>query len=184
MTTKMTYSLLGLGVFLLGVAAAGCGGGTTEDEGELPPTSSAADLDAWIEDGFYKEWACEGAEHDADPISPHAFNRICSNAAMSAHGDGEYPVDAAAVKELWDAIGGKVVGIAVSRHVKAGTTGDTWFWYEKVPLDSMAPHDDKGVVAFGNGDSGPAKDICVGCHAATGIDADHSGHDFVYVQVQ
>ncbi len=70
------------------------------------------------------------------------------------------------------------------RHIKAGTTGDTWFWYEKVPLDSAAPHDAKGVVAFGDGSSGPAKDICVGCHAAAGSDAMHSGHDFVYTQVK
>ena len=33
-------------------------------------------------------------------------------------------------------------------------------------------------------DMGPAADICVGCHMATGIDADHSGHDYVYTQVK
>ncbi len=163
----------------------GGGGGGSVDDPQLPPTSSAADIDAWLAKGDYKSWACESPEHEARSPSPHGVNRICSNAVLSGHtGTGEYPVGSAGVKELWDAIGGKVIGYATYRHVKAGTGGDTWFWYEIVPLDSPAPHDDKGVVAFGTGDKGPAKDICVGCHAAAGSDADHSGHDMVYTQVK
>src|SRR4051812_36675170 len=99
---------------LLGVVAAaligGCGnGGGGDDESQVPPTSSAADIDAWIAEGHYKEWACEDKEHEARSPSPHGFNRICSNDVLSAAGDGEYPVDSAGVKELWDAAGGKVV---------------------------------------------------------------------------
>lgn len=167
-----------------GGGAGGGTGGMMEDETQVNPMTSAADVDAWLAKGAYKSWACETMEHDAVAPSPHGVNRICSNDVLSAHGTGEYPVDSVGVKELWDAAGGSVVGYAVYRHVKAGTTGDTWFWYEKVPLDSPAPHDDQGVVAFGLGDMGPAKDICVGCHAAAGSDTDHSGHDFVYTQVK
>ncbi len=168
-----------------GGGTGGSGGSTvTDDPMQVAPTSSAADIDAWIAEGHYKSWKCEAAEHEAVSPSPHGFNRICSNDVLSAHGAGEYPVDSVGVKELWDAAGGKIVGYAVYRHIKAGTTGDTWFWYEKVPLDSAAPHDANGVVAFGDGSSGAAKTICVGCHSATGIDAMHSGHDFVYTQVK
>lgn len=66
----------------------------------------------------------------------------------------------------------------------AGAAGDTWYWYERVPLNSPAPHDGKGVVADGTGGSGPAKDIFVGCHQGARSDAQHSGHDFVYTQVK
>jgi len=61
--------------------------------------------------------------------------------------------------------------------------GKNWYWYERVPLDSPAPHDAKGVVADGVGTSGPALDICVGCHTAAGRDDTHTvmkSSDFVY----
>jgi hypothetical protein len=49
------------------------------------------------------------------------------------------------------------------------------------------PHDSNGVVADGMGGSGPAKDICVGCHVAAGSDAAHTpspgGRDQVYTPV-
>ena len=180
------HALLGIATFSIGLLV-GCGGGDTggsTDETQLSPTSSADDIEAWLAAGHYKQWSCEDPEHDARSPSPHGVNRICSNDVLSTHGDGEFPVDSVGVKELWDAIGGKVIGYAVYRHTKAGTTGDTWHWYERVPLDSAAPHDDKGVVAFGHGASGAAKDICVGCHQAAGSDMDHGGHDFVYTQVK
>ena len=74
---------------------------------------------------------------------------------------GEFPVDSAAVKELYSADAGQVVGIAVYRHVTAGTTGSNWYWYERVPLDSAAPHNDAGVVADGTGGTGTANTIPV-----------------------
>ncbi len=136
-----------------GDGGGGSGGGAVSDP-QLPPTSSAADINAWLAEGHYKSWACESAEHEAVSPSPHGFNRICSNDVLSGHaGTGEYPVGSAAVKELWDAMGGEVIGYATYRHTKAGTTGDTWFWFEVVPLDHPAPHDEDGVVAFGPGDS-------------------------------
>ena len=166
-----------------GGGGGGNGGGTADPQN--PPTSSAAAVEQWIASGVYKSWACEPASHDNRSPSPHGKNRICSNAKLSGAPDaGQYPVDSASVKELFDTAGTAVVGYAVYRHVSAGTTGDTWYWYERVPLASAAPHDDAGVVANGVGGTGPAKDICVGCHQGAGSDVNHSGHDFVYTQVK
>ncbi len=158
----------------------------TGGEGEaLPPiTGGKATMRAWLDTGVYKTWKCQPASHDPlMPVSPHGKNRICSNGILSAHGDGEYPVDSAAVKELYDADGTTISGYAVYRKVKTGT-GESFYWYEDVPDSSMAPHDADGVVADGLGDAGPALNICVGCHMATGLDGDHPGHDFVYIQVK
>lgn len=156
------------GVLLFAVA---CGG---TSEAQLPPTTGEAALTAWLDKGTYKTWHCEAAPHEQRSPSPHGLNRICSNDVLSAHGSGEFPVDAAAVKELSDANGTRM-GVAVYRHVKAGPGGDSWYWYEKVGAQT---------VAAGLGDSGPAKEICVSCHQGAGSDAAHSGHDFVYTQVK
>jgi len=171
---------------LLALPLLGCGdsGSTTPpDEKQNPPITGRLDVEAWIAKGFYKSWKCESAMHDARSPSPHGKNRICSNDKLSANTGGEYAVSAASVKELGDDTGA-IVGYAVAVHVAAGKTGDTWYWYERVPLSSPAPHDNNGVVADGKGDAGPAKTICVGCHSAAGIDMAHSGHDFVYTQLQ
>ena len=151
---------------------------------QTPPQGREA-VEAWLAEGHYKSWHCQDMVQDPIPISPHGPNRICSNDLVSNHpaDGGEYPVGSAGVKELYDVSGDNLVGYAVYLHTTAGTTGDTWYWYERVPLDSPAPHDENGVVADGLGSSGQAQTICVGCHSATGIDADHPGHDFVYTQV-
>jgi len=159
-------------------------GAMAASDPQRPPTTGQADVKAWLDTAAYKGWHCESAPHAARKPSPHGMNRICSNDVLAAHGDGEFPVDSAGVKELYDADGKNVVGYAVYRHVKAGNAGDAWYWYETVPSDSAAPHDATGLVAVGPGDSGPAKDICVSCHSAAGSDADHFGHDFVYTQVK
>jgi hypothetical protein len=173
----------GPGASSSGAGGSGAGGG---DEAQSPPTTGGDDVEAWLAEGHYKQWACEPEKHAARSPSPHGVNRICSNDLLSGHGAGEYPVGAAAVKELYADEGDDIVGIAVYRHVTAGTTGDTWYWYERVPLDSPAPHDADGVVADGLGGTAgsPEETICVGCHMAAGSDAMHSGHDFVYTQVQ
>lgn len=171
-----TMSLLALSATL------GCG--SMQDEAQTPPVTGRADIENWLTAASYKSWHCEPAPHAARSPSPHGINRICSNTVLSGAGSGEYPVGAAGVKELYDTGGTKIVGYAVYLHTKAGTTGDTWYWYERVPTDSAAPHDANGVVADGNGGSGTALTICVGCHSATGSDAGHSGHDFVYTQVK
>ena len=107
-----------------GGSGGGAGGGTT-GEAQNPPTTGKADVEAWLAKGLYKSWACEMARHDPRSPSPHGPNRICSNAKLSGHpaDGGEYPVDSASVKELFPADGGAMDGIAVARHVTAGTAG-------------------------------------------------------------
>ncbi|MFO0727970.1 MAG: hypothetical protein U1E65_29590 [Myxococcota bacterium] len=169
-------------LFTLTVLTTACGGSSAEDQ--RPPTTGRVDVEAWLSQGLYKNWHCEASAHAQRNPSPHTMNRICSNDLASAHGAGTYPVDAAAVKELYDAAGSTIVGYAVMRKVTTATTGDAWYFYERVPMDSPAPHDSNGVVADGMGNSGTAKSICVGCHAGAGVDAMHSGHDFFYTQVK
>ncbi|MBK7829098.1 hypothetical protein [Nannocystis sp.] len=161
-------------------------GDPVDDPAKVPPTSGHADMQAWLKEGHYKSWKCQMGVQEPISISPHGKQRICSNAILSGHlTQDEYPVDSAAVKELYDDAGANIVGYAVYRHIKAGMTGDDWYWYEQVPDTSPAPHDDNGVVADGPGSMGsaPGQGLCVGCHMATGQDADHPGHDFVYEQV-
>ena len=86
---------------------------------------------------------------------------------------GEFPVGAAAVKELYDARGTTVVGHSVYLHVAAGG-GGSWYWFE---------HLARGVGADGLGTSGTPRDTCVACHASAGHDG-ASGHDFVFTQVR
>lgn len=154
----------------------GCAGGGDDDDDDAgdpqtPPTSGAAAIQAWLADGHYLAWACEGAAHGPLPPSPHGGVRICSNDLMSTHGAGEYPVGASSVKELLSGTSGSptIVGYAVSLHNEPGTTGAEWYWYEEV---------DDTILADGVDDP-----TCVGCHMGAGSDAMHPGHDFVYVQV-
>jgi hypothetical protein len=156
---------------------------------QTPPTTSSFDVESWIAEGSYKAWKCETVVHPQMGVSPHGQNRICANeltAAYSRSGTSERPAGSAAVKELLDD-SSNLVGYAVSVKTKATSDGGaSWYWYERVPLDSPAPHDAKGVVADGLGTEGTAKSICVGCHAAAGSDATHSvlgSSDFIYLQV-
>jgi hypothetical protein len=171
---------------ILGLLLSGCDsddGNDDDDSTQVPPRGADA-VEAWLADGAYLDWSCEPEPHAARSPSPHGVNRICSNDVLSAHEAGEYPVDAASVKELYADDSVTIVGYAVALHVRAGTEGGDWYWYERVPLDHPAPHDANGVVADALGDSGPAQSICVSCHSAAGSDAAHSGHDFVYTQVR
>ncbi len=142
---------------------------------DLPATGATAEVRAWLAKGDYKTgtWKCEPAPHAARSPSPHGMNRICSNATLSAHGEGEFPVGSAAVKELFGD-DGKIIGHAIYRKVAPGG-GASFYWWE----------DMNGTeAANGMGDTGTAKSICVGCHAGAGSDAMHSGHDQVYTQVR
>lgn len=151
---------------------AGCPAATPGDS-DTPPTGKDEDISAWLAKGDYKKgnWKCEADAHASRSPSPHAQNRICSNAKLSAHGAGEYPVGAANVKELYS--GAEIIGYAIELKTKAGA-GDAWYWYEKTKAD--------GVIANGTGASGTPKNVCVGCHSSAGQAT--FGHDLVFTQVK
>ncbi len=139
-----------------------------------PPTGRA-DIEKWLAEGHYKSWKCEPDRHPPRAGSGHSTNRICSNPILSAHPDGagEFPVDSAAVKELYDGMG-NINGYAVYRHVRAGGDGAAWYWYERIGAS---------VVADGTGDTGSAKSICHSCHEGAGKGG-QTGHDFVFTQIR
>lgn len=139
---------------------------------QIPATGSPEAVRAWLEKKLYTKWACEPSAHPRRPGSGHSANRICSNAALSAHGTGEFPVGAASVKELYDSSGAPS-GYAMAVKQDQGG-GEAWYWYELIG---------ESVVANGRGDSGSAKSICVSCHAGAG-QGGQSGHDQVFTQVR
>ena len=73
----------------LTVTLAACGGGA---DPQNPPITGHTDIEQWLTAGVYKEWKCEAAVHANRSPSPHGKNRICSNALLSGHTTGEYPV--------------------------------------------------------------------------------------------
>lgn len=182
-----THSVMGSSDFVYLQAMAGAV--DPAGDAQTPPTSGAEQLEAWLEKGDYKSWACEDVEHPQMKVSPHGKNRVCSNglaAGFNGAATDERPPGTASVKELYDDAS-MLVGYAVGVKVAAQSeSGSNWYWYERVPLDSAAPHDENGVVADGMGDAGTPKSICVGCHAGAASDAMHTvtgSSDFVYLQV-
>ncbi|MBC7975713.1 MAG: hypothetical protein H7138_12110 [Myxococcales bacterium] len=174
------------------LAACGSSDDADTSDDQTPPTSGRTAMESWLSAGSYKDWACEPTVHEARSPSPHGFNRICSNSliAGAATGTAPWPKGSAAVKELYaSATSTTPFGYAVYLKTEADSAaGANWYWYERVPLDSEAPHDNNGTVADGNGDSGPAMTICVGCHNAAGADSAHTpsvgGRDQVYTPVR
>jgi hypothetical protein len=160
--------------YVLVLGAAGCGSASSEDvnsfgsdvsDAQTPPRGRAV-IEPWIAQGFYKSWRCESAPHPARPFGAHGQNRVCSNDLLSAAGAGEFPVGSASVKEVFS--GADVIGYSVSRHTSNGTSGNTWYWYERI--GSGGATDSQGAG------------ICVGCHQQAG-DL-RQGHDYVYTQVR
>lgn len=177
---------------------AACSSSSSDSTGTSPdasvsqtPPMGMANVEAWLATGAYKAWHCEPAIHASRAPSPHGFNHICSNdvIANNPSAAATWPEGAAAVKELYTATTDTVpVGYAVYLKTSADSAGgDNWYWYERVPLDSTAPHDANGVVADGMGATGPANTICVGCHSAAGSDMAHTpstgSRDEVYTPV-
>jgi hypothetical protein len=161
----------------------------TAGDAETPPTTNGADVEAWLKKGAYKSWSCETVDHPQLKVSPHGQNRVCSNtlaASFAGTTADERPVGTASVKELLDDAS-TLVGYAVGVKIDAKSDGGAnWYWYERVPLSSMAPHDSNGVVADGLGSAGTAQSICVGCHAGAGSNEGHTvmgSSDYVYLQV-
>jgi hypothetical protein len=187
---------LGIVVASALVMTVACGGDDDGDQETSPgdaqtPARGADQMEDWLEGGAYLEWAAEPAIHEARSPSPHGFNRIFVNdlLAQNAGGSSDWPAGVAAVKELYDsADAAEPVGYAVYLKTAADSDGGrNWYWYEIVPDDSPAPHDENGIVADGLGTDGPARSICVGCHALAGADEAHTptagGRDLVYSPV-
>ena len=147
-------------------------GPTTAGDGETPPTGDAATVKAWLDTKAYTKWACEPAPHPGRAGTGHSANRICSNGLLSRHGAGEYPVDAASVKELFDG-NGTLNGYALLLKTKPGGV-ESFYWYENIGAS---------VIANGQGDSGSAKSVCTGCHDGAGKNG-QTGHDGVFTQVK
>ena len=159
---------------------------------QLPPVTNGADVEAWLAKGSYLGWHCETTSHSAMKVSPHGTNRVCINDLIEKFTGGvaaERPKNSAAVKELYDD-SMTLVGYAV--EVKLADTsegGKNWYWYERVPRESPAPHDANGVVADGKGLTPETVSeykgkICVACHSGAGADSDshlvNRSSDFVY----
>jgi hypothetical protein len=147
---------------------------------QSPPTTNAADVEAWLAGGQYKAWACEPMPHAPRGPSVHAaFNRICSNQLVhsNATGTGVWPVGAANVKELYNAASDPAPeGYAVYVKTAADESGGTnWFYYERVQDGTVYANAALGVP------------VCVSCHQAAGSDAAHTtspgSRDFVYTAV-
>lgn len=145
-------------------------------DAQTPPQGSDAVISAWISAASYKGagWKCEPAVHAARSPSPHGMNKICNNTKLTMTAAAPYGFGIASVKELYDANGTTLAGIAIGLKLYDGASdGSKWYWYEKMA----------GSVVY----NGPGKkdntDVCSGCHAGAGSDAGHSGKDFVYTQV-
>ncbi len=166
-----------------GSSSSGTGGSASTGDAQTPPQGATA-VQAWLATGAYKSWSCESAVHAARSPSPHGFNRICSNTAISSNATGTaaWPVGAAAVKELYASMTDAApTGYAVYHKTADDTSagGAVWYWYEQPA--GMA------VFADGMGDTGTPNTVCVACHSLSGSDAAHTpspgGHDNVYTPV-
>ena len=150
-------------------------------EVEMPPLGGE-ELQDWLESGVYLEWACEPESHAARPPSPHGWNRVCSNTAISADAEGSdaWPEGAASVKELFESEdASEPMGHAVSVKTAADSgDGANWYWYETIGGQ---------VTVDGAGDQEGPMELCVSCHIAAGSDAEHTptlgGRDLVYTPV-
>ena len=171
-------------------SASGSNSGAPMGTAQTPPMGGAQ-VESWLAAGSYKQWQSEAAIHASRSPSPHGFNRIYSNALINANamGTAAWPQGAAAVKELYGSLTDTTpVGYAVYLKTQTDSAGGAnWYFYERVPLSSAAPHDANGVVADGLGGAGTPMSICVGCHGAAGSDAAHTpsvgGRDEVYTPV-
>jgi hypothetical protein len=151
-------------ILVIAIAFTGCTDDGPESFGDdltdpQLPARGISDARAWLAAGHYQAWRCEPAPHPGRSPSPHGRNRICNNDALRA-GTGDFPVGAAAVKEIYD--GDRIVTYAIARKLTAGAGGDGWYWYEANP--------DK-VYANSEG-----AENCTGCHSG-------APRDFVFTVV-
>lgn len=161
-TIALTLSLLAVGCTNNNTPKDAAPADQKTDDPQLPP-QGAAYLQPWLLKGFYKSWHCEAAPH---PGRVHGMDRVCDNDVLSTFsGTGEFPVGAAAVKELYT--NGAVTGYNVYVKTAAG--------------------DCKSFYYFEGGSSGPPSTdqlgsaSCVGCHSMA---APPMGHDCAYTIVK
>jgi len=134
------------------------GGGLSDPQ--IPP-QNAAELATWLDSGFSDAWAHEPAVHAARAPSPHEPNQIFENELMAnSAATDDYPRGAAAVKLLFASDQRTVTGRSVQVKVKAGSSDDAWYWYQR----------GGSLSADGVGAS-----QCAGCHSGAS--------DFVFTQV-
>jgi hypothetical protein len=152
--------------------------GASAGTAQTPPMG-AANIEAWLATGQYKQWHCEPAVHAARGPSVHTpFDRVCSNdvlsAAAAAGGSAPWPSGAAEVKEIYMAMGDPTPtgGYAVSLKTSPDSaSGASWYYYERFDGALFAD-------GFGTG-------ICVDCHATASPTSMTSAiaHDYVFTPV-
>lgn len=171
-------------VVVVAALVGGCLPAADEVDGsQLPPTEGHDAIEAWLAEGHYRRWSCDPLPRPARLPSIDGTIRVCANDMMIATTSGEFPVDAAAVKEIHDPAGAAIIGYSVERHTRPGAGGETWYWYERGPLDGPEPHDERGVVADGWGFDGPAVDQCVACHSLAGSPVAPFGRHLVFTRI-
>ncbi|MGH1347432.1 MAG: hypothetical protein ACRBN8_38085 [Nannocystales bacterium] len=122
---------------------------STGDPVVPPPPVGAAALLPWLEAGNYSRWDAEAERHPSQ--GPHFDGvRTFVNATLLDSleaGSDDHPVGSSVVKELYGA-GPDVGGWAVMVKVAAGSSVDSWYWYESFQGTTYA--DDTGVSLCGN----------------------------------
>lgn len=133
---------------------------TPEGNSAAPVPTDKTALLQFLKDGKYSSWAKESKVHKT--TAPHEsgvrvfVNSLLENSLKA--GNKEHPVGSASVKELYQADLKSPAGYAVMVKVKAGSGGDTWYWYEILTSSG------ERVVADGTGVG-----LCTGCHSS-GVD--------------
>ncbi len=145
---------------------ADAGSGDAGSIDQNPPEGDAA-LQAWLADELYLDWTCQPSVGPGADSSIHGRRRICHNDVLAAALDGEpLPVGSAVVKELYND-NDERQGTAVLKKVAEGSTGASWYWYERI-----------GVVVTADGKDAAA---CTVCHAFA---EDEGGREMIYVDVE
>ena len=125
----------------------------------LDVPADSAKLFPYLQEGAYKAFASETQVHPS--AGPHGmvktFLSSTLDASLLAH-NGEHPVGAAAVKELYSSDGRDLIGWSVMvKTADASDGGKGWYWYEITSTTSGA-----NPLANGNGVG-----LCTGCHGGT-----------------
>lgn len=134
-------------------STSGAGGGGVGGSAGCTVPTNATDIEAFLTADGYSGWDAESAVHGSS--GPHGMVRTFINDDLAnslTASNASHPVCAASVKELYENDGTTLLGYAVMVKVTDGTTGDDWYWYERIG---------NNVVADGTGVGG-----CTGCHSA------------------